>query len=160
MSNWKYLNEHRVSPRQDPTFGTPASAGFNGLFCIMVNGLRVKCIASDGLGWKHVSVSVEGKVAAPPSWSVMCQVKDLFWEPGDWVVQFHPGASDYVNFHPGVLHLWQPLNAELPKPDSMMVGPRNEADLEALEKDPRSTPLQRLMTRVAFEAKKLKDLAR
>lgn len=41
---------------------------------------RVCCIASDQQGWQHVSVSF-GEIKAVPSWSVMTQVKDLFWEP-------------------------------------------------------------------------------
>lgn len=52
----------------------------------------------------------------------MCKVKDLFWEPEDWVVQYHPAKSEYISNHPGCLHLWQPLNEKLPTPPSIMVG--------------------------------------
>jgi hypothetical protein len=51
-------------------------------------------------------------------------VKDLFWELEDWVVQFHPAQSEYVNHHPGCLHLWRPLVEKLPTPLAIMVGPK------------------------------------
>jgi hypothetical protein len=64
--------------------------------------------------WEHVSVSTRAGVVPP--WDVMCWVKDQFWEDTEWVIQFHPAAADYVNVHPGVLHLWRPVGVELPKP--------------------------------------------
>lgn len=152
MSDWAYLNRQRISPAQDPTFGTDASAGFNGFFCMTINGLPVKCIVSDGDGWKHVSVSVHGS-NMPPSWSIMCKVKNLFWEPDDWVVQFHPAKSEYVDCHPGALHLWQPTNVELPKPNRLMVGPKNEEDVKEIEADERLPLMQRIATRLAFNAR-------
>lgn len=76
------------------------SAGNNGLF--FIGGLRV--IASDGLGWEHVSVS---RAKRTPSWDDMCRVKSLFWGEDDLVVQFHPPKSEYVNNHPYCLHLWR-----------------------------------------------------
>lgn len=121
MSNWALLNKCRT---RHGMFATSESDGFNGAFSLLLNGLKIKCIASDGMGWRHVSVSIHNS-AMTPSWSVMQQVKDLFWEPEDWVVQFHPAHSDYVNNHPGCLHLWQPTDATLPKPDSIMVGFKN-----------------------------------
>lgn len=81
----------------------------------------MRVIASDGYGWKHVSVSYMERDNTP-TWDIMCKIKDLFWEPEDWVVQYHPAKSEYINNHPGVLHLWQPLNEKLPTPPSIMVG--------------------------------------
>lgn len=154
MSDWKKLNAHRLSLKQDPNYGSEPSDGFNGFFCLVLNALRVKCLASDGEGWRHVSVSIEGHAGSLPSWSIMCQVKDLFWEPEDWVVQFHPAKSEYVDVHPGVLHLWQPLNAEFPKPNRLMVGPKDEADVKTIEADERVPLMQRIATRLAFNARK------
>lgn len=137
MIDWNFLNKARVS---DPSFGPYASTpsdGFNGFFCFRLNGLPVKCIVSDGSGWQHVSVSIEGSTQ-PPSWSIMCQVKDLFWEPEDWVAQFHPAQSEYVNNHPGVLHLWKCLDKEFPKPDRLMVGFKDQSDIDRVNNDPRS----------------------
>ena len=118
MSNWEKLNLHRAG---DGIYKTSASDGFNGMFELSLNGLNIRAIASDGEGWQHVSVSISGSTNTP-SWSIMSQIKDLFWEPEDWVVQFHPAHSEYVNNHPGCLHLWKPTNCEFPKPDSILVG--------------------------------------
>lgn len=112
------LEKARVT--QGP-FGSSAADGFNGLFQILINGLPVKIIASDGMGWEHVSVSIHNS-RMTPSWEVMCKVKNLFWGEDVWVCQFHPAKADYVNNHPGCLHLWRPTEVELPKPDSIMVG--------------------------------------
>jgi len=109
-----------------------SSYGFNGLFRIPKDGRIVRCIASDGSDmpidepqwkWQHVSVTVEGETH-PPRWSLMCWVKDLFWDDEDRVVQFHPAKSQYVNLHPACLHLWRPLVEKLPTPDAIMVGPK------------------------------------
>lgn len=134
MSDWKFLNEHRVriaTPTIDSRYCSDDDYGFNGMFRIPYESNIVRCIASDGRDceedkwkWQHVSVSVEYD-ARPPRWSVMCWVKDLFWEPEDWVVQFHPARSQYVNYHPACLHLWRPLKKELPIPLAIMVGPKS-----------------------------------
>ena len=104
MSDWTFLNKHRV---RTGFCSSQDSDGFNGAFKFALPGEArlIRCIASDGLGWQHVSVSLASKKT--PSWEVMCAVKDLFWEPEDWVVQFHPAHSSYVNIHPGCLHLWR-----------------------------------------------------
>lgn len=97
--------------------------GNNGAFLIpILQGgklIAVQLIAADGAGWEHVSVRTEG---APPDWALMCLVKDLFWGPDDCVVQYHPKASDYVNNHPNVLHLWREVDREFPKPPTWLVG--------------------------------------
>lgn len=70
-------------------------------------------------GWEHVSVRREKHV---PNWQEMCFVKDLFWAPEECVVQFHPPASQYVNNHPHVLHLWRWTRGTFPTPPSVLVG--------------------------------------
>jgi hypothetical protein len=94
--------------------------GFNGAFKFKINGLTVCVMASDGEGWEHVSVSIVGS-RLPPSWSVMCQVKEYFWGRDVWVMQFHPPEAAYVNEHPGCLHLWRPVNQTMPVPPVEMV---------------------------------------
>lgn len=126
MSDWIFLEKNRVKEwcqTVHPMYFTTAADGFNGMFRFVINGHLLRCVVSDGEDWKHVSVSIEGE-SKPPQWGVMCRVKDLFWEPEDWVVQFHPAASEYVNHHPGCLHLWQYTGTEfkMPTPDSIMVG--------------------------------------
>lgn len=81
------------------------------------------CIASDGMGWEHVSVHAsDGDKTFTPSWDDMNFIKDQFWGPEDTVVQFHPPKSQYVNNHKNVLHLWRKIDFEFPLPDPIMVG--------------------------------------
>lgn len=100
--------------------GSNESYGNNGMFVVKVShGQRLKVKATDQLGWEHVSVSRDDRT---PTWSEMCQVKDMFWDEEDCVVQYHPPKSDYVNNHLFCLHLWRPIGIELPRPPSFMVG--------------------------------------
>lgn len=83
---------------------------------------RLLCIASDGEGWDHVSVSLPYRC---PTWDEMCAIKGLFWDSEDCVVQYHPPESQYVNNHPFCLHLWRPLEyGEMPIPKTFLVGLR------------------------------------
>ena len=92
----------------------------NGIFVVKLkNSQVVRVQASDGMGWEHVSVSRQDRC---PTWNEMCQVKDLFWDEDDCVVQYHPPKSDYVNLHPYCLHLWRPIGVEMPRPPKFMVG--------------------------------------
>lgn len=77
-------------------------------------------IASDGLGWEHVSVSTPRRT---PTWEEMSYVKDLFWPEDECVVQYHPPRSVYRNHHEHCLHLWRPIGAEIPMPDPELVAP-------------------------------------
>lgn len=92
---------------------------FSGAYCIPLTMRKLqivrscKVIASDEGGWRHVSVSILDS-SSPPSWEMMSEAKDLFWSPDEWVIQFHPARSEYVNIHPGCLHLWQPWDGEKP----------------------------------------------
>jgi hypothetical protein len=93
---------------------------FNGMFVIpLKHGQKVQVIASNGMGWEHVSVSRQDRC---PLWDEMCQIKSMFWDEDDCVIQYHPPRSEYVNLHKNCLHLWRPIGIELPMPDSIMVG--------------------------------------
>lgn len=79
-------------------------------------------IASNGAGWEHVSVSIrQGNKSPTPTWDEMCYVKSLFWDDEDCVIEYHPPKSDYVNNF-NCLHLWRPIEAEIPRPPSIFVG--------------------------------------
>ena len=121
MSNWTYLNDSaRV---RKGMFSSHERDGFNGMFEMWIVQTRVKCVASDGKGWQHVSVSLVDKPNTPPKWDVMCAIKDLFWDDEDCVIQFHPQKSRYITNHPGVLHLWRCTDGrEQPQPPDEMVG--------------------------------------
>lgn len=86
-------------------------------------GRILHVLACDGLetGWEHVSVSIAGRPDKCPSWPEMCAVKALFWSPAECVVQFHPPASEYVNVHPGCLHLWRRVGSPFPMPPKFCV---------------------------------------
>ena len=97
----------------------PGDAG-NGHFIVpLKHQQKLRIIASDGMGWEHVSVSRKDRC---PTWDEMCQVKALFWEPQDCVIQFHPSASEYVNLHPFCLHLWREKGRDAPTPPMLLVG--------------------------------------
>ena len=100
---------------------TTKEDGNNGVF--QIRSLKLKralnVIASDGMGWEHVSVSIHDRT---PTWEEMCFVKDLFWDAEDCVLQYHPPKSDYINNHKYCLHLWRPESIELPRPPSICVG--------------------------------------
>ena len=52
----------------------------------------------------------------------MCWVKDLFWAAEEAVMQLHPPKSEWVNNHNYCLHLWRPLDGNIPLPPSIAVG--------------------------------------
>ena len=93
-------------------------------------GQMLRIVASDGnneVAWEHVSVSRaprRGQPGPPPNWEEMSWIKDQFWKPEECVVQFHPPASEYVNFHPGTLHLWRSIGLQIPRPPTYLVGPK------------------------------------
>ena len=87
-------------------------------------GRTLRIIASPGdadenIPWEHVSVSLSNRC---PNWPEMCFVKSLFWDAEDTVMQLHPPQSTWINNHPYCLHLWRPLNAEIPLPPGIAVG--------------------------------------
>ena len=88
----------------------------NGAFKVFVGGRSFFVIASSGGGWEHVSVSPGGKKSRCPTWDEMCAIKDMFFEEEEAVMQLHPAKSEYVNNHPYCLHLWRPLEREIPLP--------------------------------------------
>jgi len=101
------------------------SEGNNGVFQIKVGEQTLAiCIASDGAGWEHISVSIitRSRRRRLPNWSEMCKVKGIFWGPEDCVMQLHPPESDYINNAKNVLHLWRPVGEEIPRPPSILVG--------------------------------------
>lgn len=93
------------------------SYGNNGAFLIG----RLRIIASEGKGWEHVSISLSDRT---PRWNEMCQIKSIFWDEEDCVIQYHPPKSEYVNCHPYCLHMWRPIGINLPIPPSLLVGPK------------------------------------
>jgi hypothetical protein len=90
---------------------------------------RLVIVATDGIVglpevWEHVSVSAYDLRWRPrmPTWDEMCWVKEQFWDEEEWVLQFHPARSVYVNNASNVLHLWKLDGFDMPTPDPMLVG--------------------------------------
>lgn len=112
-------NKFRVKTGQ---MGSDETFGNNGAFEVTLrHNQKVFVIASDGAGWEHVSVSRKDRC---PTWDEMCQVKALFWDDDDCVVQYHPARSEYVDNHKTCLHLWRPVGVQIPIPPSIFVGVR------------------------------------
>lgn len=84
-----------------------------------IDGGDLRCIASVGGGWDHVSVS---RVKRCPNWPEMAHIKSLCWEPEEAVMQLHVPESEHINCHAYCLHLWRPHGIEIPKPPDWMVG--------------------------------------
>jgi hypothetical protein len=87
---------------------------------------QIKVIATDGQGpdsslekWEHVSVSLASRC---PTWEEMCLVKSLFWDDEECVMQLHPPRSQWINNHPYCLHLWRPVERQIPTPPGITVG--------------------------------------
>lgn len=117
---FKVPEEYRVLGQGYPK--SDASFGNNGMFIIPVTKkLKLTCIASDGGGWEHVSVSTKNRI---PTYYEMKRVRRLFWGPEDVVIEFHMGEKDHINCHSHCLHLWRPSyeGAVLPTPPKIMVG--------------------------------------
>lgn len=106
----------------DETYGNNGAFWFAGLG----SGRELWCIASDGLGWEHVSIHAANRTNKlyMPTWDEMCWVKRQFWDAEDVVMQLHPAESTWVNNHPMTLHLWRPQHATIPVPPQEFVGLR------------------------------------
>jgi hypothetical protein len=91
-----------------------------GRFFYKFKGHRLLIIASWGLGWDHVSVSLANR---SPTWDEMEAVKRAFFSPRETAMQLHVPPSEHINYHSYCLHLWRPQGAAIPKPPAEMVGP-------------------------------------
>ena len=107
---FKVPNENRIRTGE---LGSNDDAGNNGAFLIDYQSFALRVIASDGMGWEHVSVSLPNRT---PNWREMCFIKDLYWDAEDVVIQYHPAKSQYINRHDNCLHLWRPVGQEIPTP--------------------------------------------
>lgn len=113
-----YVEKFRDRKSELEIYGENGDSG-NGIFWIPRDGYRLAVIITDGGGWDHASVSRDD--GQTPSWEDMCEVKRLFFTPEETVVQFHPKESEYVNIHPGCLHLWRKQGTEHELPPRIFV---------------------------------------
>lgn len=84
-------------------------------------GVELRVMASAGspeMRWEHVSVSLPGRC---PNWPEMDHVRSLFWRDDETVMQLHVPRADHVNVVSTCLHLWRPLDVEIPRPPKVAV---------------------------------------
>lgn len=89
-------------------------------------------IASSDEGWDHVSVSRPNRC---PNWPEMDHIRHLFFRDEECIMQLHPPVAENISFHPYCLHMWRPLDAEIPRPPSILVGPSGY-NMEELRHEP------------------------
>lgn len=119
MKDLNTLNAFRKVAKEVEIAGCKGDSG-NGVFEVRVGAKWFWVIASNGGGWEHVSVSpVSGN--GVPTWKDMCAIKEMFFEDEEEVMQIHPKKSEYVNLHKNCLHLWRPIDVEMPTPPIIMV---------------------------------------
>jgi hypothetical protein len=88
----------------------------NGIMYIPARYLSI--MFANGGGWEHVSVS---RTDRTPTWEEMEWVKRAFWDETDTVMQLHVPPTEHVDYHPHCLHLWRPLDVDIPRPPTWMV---------------------------------------
>ncbi len=100
----------------------PDSLGFEACVINTHEGPVDVIFTMDEDGWEHVSVSPRGSkrdgVQPCPTWNQMCEVKDVFWDKDEGVVQFHPPEKYYLHGICGstnILHLWKPTDNDWSK---------------------------------------------
>lgn len=120
MKDLHTLDKYRQKDAERSIYGMSGNKE-NGCFKVFVNGRSFFVVASSGGGWEHVSVSPCNQKRCP-TWEEMCAIKDMFFEPEEVAVQYHPRHSEYVNMHPYCLHIWRPIGVEMPTPPSIFVG--------------------------------------
>ena len=121
MRDLTYLEKYRLRDFERQYYGANGDK-HNGVFRVFVQGKAFNVVVSDGGGWEHVSVSpTNRKRPTCPTWEEMCEIKQMFFEDEETVVEYHPKKSDYVNLCNNCLHLWRPLNEKLPTPPRLYV---------------------------------------
>jgi len=106
--------------------------GIGGTFYDKKSRTKLNFIMSWGAGWEHCSVSISTFYKRCPSWEQMCEVKNAFWNEDECCIEYHPAKKDYVNNHNYCLHIWKPINQEIPTPPSIMVGLKKDYSQEEL----------------------------
>ena len=90
----------------------------SGAFMVPCGGNHLRVIASTGMRWDHVSVSLEHRI---PDWIELEHVKRLFFRDNEWAYQLHAPPTQHINIHPNCLHLWRPQKQKIPLPPAILV---------------------------------------
>ena len=120
MRNLKQLDAHRVTNGHVVEFYGSVGDQRNGVFTMPspVDKATLVIIAASGDGWDHVSVSRKNRC---PNWQEMEYVKRRFFGDDETAMQLHVPAVEHINYHPHCLHLWRPLDREIPQPPAYMI---------------------------------------
>ena len=136
MKDLRTLDKYRTDiPAARLVITDPSKEGIFGIGSIM-DRQQMIIIAAGGHGWEHLSISRGDR---PPHWIEMEQVKRMFFEDTEWAMQLHPPVAQYVSGKwPGrrslfVLHIWRPLDAEIPKPPRWMVGANSQLEWDIMK---------------------------
>lgn len=123
MRNLSLLDTFRLTDKRTVEYFGSAGDGKAGAFELPspIDKVPLHIIACSGEGWDHVSVSRNDRC---PNWAEMEGIKRLFFQDDETAMQLHVPADDHVDCHPFCLHLWRPLDAEIPRPPSIFVGPK------------------------------------
>lgn len=128
MKNLFYLDKYRnSSPEIIRWYG---NAGNDKVGVFQFKSERnepIRVIATSGEGWDHVSVSLEKRC---PTWEEMDRVKRMFFNADETAMQLHVPAEDHISYHPFCLHLWRPIDEEIPRPPAWMIGPKSPRQIE------------------------------
>src|SRR3954452_4401010 len=84
-----------------------------GAWAVTYRGQELAVVASNGMGWDHVSVSLKHRT---PNWAELEHVKRLFFRGDEVAMQLHLPPNQHINVHPHCLHLWRPQTAAIPLP--------------------------------------------
>lgn len=120
MRNLDYLEGSRITEKELSYYGQKGDS-YNGIFRVYVGGKGYNVIASNGGGWDHISVTPTNTKRGCPTWEVMCDIKKMFFEDDEIVLQYHPAKAEYINIYPCCLHLWRPQHEQIPTPPKYMV---------------------------------------
>ena len=122
MRNLRLLDAMRdTSPEVIRFFGFVGDETCGAFFITSpIDQFPMRVIASSGEGWDHVSVSRPNRC---PNWPEMEHVKRLFFKDDETAMQLHVPPADHRSYHPNCLHLWRPLDREIPRPPAIMVAP-------------------------------------
>ena len=119
---WNHLDKYRV---KEGSYRSPDGEDYGAFFIPGPCAQELKVIASTGkldpdYPFDHVSVSCKSRC---PNWPEMEFIKRLFFSDDEYAYQLHVPPSKHINFHDYCLHIWRPVNQEIPIPPAIMVGP-------------------------------------
>ena len=115
LDRWR-LRDERVLAR----YGNYGD-GICGVFKLISPTTRRLClhvVASSDAGWDHVSVPHPKRV---PDWAEMEHVKRAFFRDDETAMQLHVPPARHINVHPNCLHLWRPIDQDIPLPPADFV---------------------------------------